>query len=277
MTQAPGLGWFGHSLWFFDRLFGRDNSCALLILYCVGVFLLGSRSPDCNLVGPQRGCILVKLENCHRKLGPGVEFLCESFHAPSGVKMALWGPSGCGKSTMLNLISGLLRPDSGTIEIDGEQIQNLREGQLDRFRGERFGFIFQTFNLLTPFTALQNVMLGMRFSDTVPHSEWKKRSTGLLERVGLGHRLHSKPATMSVGERQRVSIARALANKQKIVVADEPTGSLDPKSAKGVMDLLLEMCDEEHVTLLLVTHDKEIADRLPERFDCSRLVVEVEQ
>ena len=188
--------------------------------------------------------------------------------------MALWGPSGCGKSTMLNLISGLLRPDSGTITVDGTEIQEFSEGELDRFRGERFGFVFQTFNLLAPFTALQNVMLGMRFSDTVPSGEWKTRATGLLKRVGLGHRLHSKPATMSVGERQRVAIARALANNQKIVVADEPTGSLDPKTAKGVMDLLLEMCREQRVTLLLVTHAVEVADLLPERFDCSGLIKE---
>jgi ABC-type lipoprotein export system ATPase subunit len=219
--------------------------------------------------------IMVKMENCRRRLGPGVEFFCGEFHVPAGVEMALWGPSGCGKSTMLNLISGLLRPDEGSIRVDDVETSRLREGQLDRFRGERFGFVFQTFNLLAPFTALQNVLLGMRFSDTVPSSEWKKRATALLERVGLGHRLHSKPSTMSVGERQRVAIARALANKQKIVAADEPTGSLDPKSAASVMDLLLEMCREEHVTLLLVTHAKEIADRCDSHFDCSGLVREI--
>ncbi len=218
---------------------------------------------------------MVKLEKCRRRLGPGVEFYCEAFHAAPGVHMALWGPSGCGKTTMLNLISGLLRPDEGTIRVDGQEIQDFTEGRLDRFRGERFGFVFQTFNLLAPFTALQNVMLGMRFSDTVPASEWKGRARELLERVGLGHRLHSKPAALSVGEQQRVAIARALANRQKLVVADEPTGSLDPKTAKTVMDLLLEMCQEEKVTALLVTHDRDIAERLPEQFDCSGLVEEV--
>ncbi len=218
---------------------------------------------------------MVVMEKCRRRLGPGVEFYCEAFRAPSGAQIALWGPSGCGKSTMLNLISGLLRPDSGVVRVDDVETQTLSEGQLDRFRGERVGHIFQTFNLLAPFTALQNVLLGMRFSDTVPQSEWKKRATHLLERVGLGHRVHSKPNTMSVGERQRVAIARALANKQKLVVADEPTGSLDPKSAKAVMDLLLELCSEEDVTLLLVTHDMGIAERLPERFDCTHLAREV--
>ena len=218
---------------------------------------------------------MVTIENCTKKLGAGVLFECPAFHAPVGAQMALWGPSGCGKSTMLNLVTGLLRPDSGVIRVDGMEIQGLEEGDLDRFRGERIGFIFQTFNLLRPFTALQNVMLGMRFSDTRPSREWKPRATDLLQRVGLGHRLHSKPATLSVGEMQRVAIARALANKQKLVVADEPTGSLDPKTANGVMDLLLTLCREEQVTLLLVTHDRAIADRCETRFDCLGLVKEV--
>jgi ABC-type lipoprotein export system ATPase subunit len=219
---------------------------------------------------------MVTISNCRRRLGPGVEFLCEEFHAPPGVQMALWGPSGCGKSTMLNLISGLLRPDSGQIEVDGVEISKMKSGQLDRFRGERFGFIFQTFNLLGPFTALQNVMLGMRFADTRPHAEWRPHAKELLERVGLAHRMHSRPATMSVGERQRVAIARAMANKQKIVVADEPTGSLDPKTSRAVMDLLLELVKQEQLTLLLVTHDAGIAERLPEQFDCTGLAREVQ-
>lgn len=220
---------------------------------------------------------MILMQNCRRKLGPGTEFFCEQFHVPTGVQMSLWGPSGCGKSTMLNLITGLLRTESGVIRIDGVDTTKLTGAESDRFRGERFGFVFQTFNLLAPFTALQNVMLGMRFSDTVAQSQWKSHATELLNRVGLGHRLHSKPSTMSVGERQRVAIARALANKQKIVAADEPTGSLDPKSAHLVMDLLLEMCHEEKVTLLLVTHDRAIAERCEARFDSSNLIKEVAQ
>jgi len=217
---------------------------------------------------------MVTLENVRRTLGPGVTFVCEAFHAPAGVQVALWGPSGCGKSTMLNLISGLLRAHGGIIRVDGQEIQGMTEGKLDGFRGERFGFVFQTFNLLAPFSALNNVVLGMRFADVIPGGEWKTRAKEMLQRVGLSHRMHSKPATLSVGERQRVAIARALVNHPKIIVADEPTGSLDPKTARGVMDLLLEMCREEAVTLLLVTHDKGIADELPHYFDCSGLVKE---
>lgn len=217
---------------------------------------------------------MIFLEHVRRKLGPGVEFYCDRFHAQKGAHIALWGPSGCGKTTLLNLISGLLLPDEGIVRVDGVEIQGMPDSRLDQFRGERFGFVFQTFNLLKPFTALQNVMLGMRFADTVPEREWKGRATELLERVGLGHRLHAKPATLSVGEQQRVAIARALANRQKIVAADEPTGSLDPKTAKTVMDLFLELCGEHQVTLLLVTHDRSIADALPDHFDCTNLVRE---
>lgn len=217
---------------------------------------------------------MVTLENVRRRLGPGVVFECGGFTAEAGAQTALWGPSGCGKSTMLNLISGLLRPDSGKVIVDGLEIQDLGEGALDQFRGERLGFVFQTFNLLAPFTALQNVLLAMRFSDTVPESEWKDRAVGLLRRVGLEHRMHSKPRTLSVGEQQRVAIARALANRQKLLVADEPTGSLDPRNAAAVMDLLLELCAEQQLTMLLVTHDRGIAERLPALFDCSALVRE---
>ncbi len=217
---------------------------------------------------------MVKMESVQRRLGPGVVFHCESFHAPQGVQMALWGPSGCGKSTMLNLITGLLRPHAGVVRVDGKEIQGLREADLDAFRAERFGFVFQTFNLLAPFTAIQNVMLGMRFADVVPQREWSARSIEMLERVGLKHRLASRPNTMSVGERQRVAIARALVNRPKLIVADEPTGSLDPKTSEAVMELLLELCREEEVTLLLVTHERSIADRLPDRFECVGLVKE---
>lgn len=218
---------------------------------------------------------MVQLDQVRLRLGPGVEFYCPEFRAAEGAHIALWGPSGCGKSTLLNIISGLLRPDEGRVIVNNVPLHELSGGGLDRFRGENLGFVFQTFNLLKPFTALHNVILGMRFSDTIPEKEWKERAIGLLERVGLGHRLHSKPSTLSVGEQQRVAIARALANKQKIIVADEPTGSLDPKTSQSVMDLLLELCSAEGMTLLLVTHENDIADRLPERFDCVGLVREV--
>ncbi|MCX8064262.1 MAG: ABC transporter ATP-binding protein [Candidatus Hydrogenedentes bacterium] len=217
---------------------------------------------------------MIRVEDCYLKLGPKTVFYCKNFFAEPKSKIALWGPSGCGKSTLLNIISGLLRPDRGTVVVNGIDITKLSESQLDHFRGENIGFIFQTFNLLTPFTAIQNVIIGMRFSSTVPYSIWNKTAKSLLERVGLGNRLHNKPSQLSVGEQQRVAIARAVANRQKIIVADEPTGSLDPKTAGKVLDLLIELSNEHNVTLLLVTHDKTIADRLPILYDCSNLVRE---
>lgn len=219
---------------------------------------------------------MVYVEDCFLKLGPKTNFYCESFFAEAKSKTALWGPSGCGKSTLLNIISGLLRPERGKVIVNGVEITKLTEAQLDQFRGANIGFIFQTFNLLQPFTALQNVILGMRFSDTIPSSMWKERAKKLLTRVGLEHRLHSKPATLSVGEQQRVAIARAVVNNQPIIVADEPTGSLDPKTANKVMELLLELVDEQGCTLILVTHDRNIADKFPRVFDCSNLVKEDE-
>ncbi|HOK08174.1 MAG TPA: ABC transporter ATP-binding protein [Candidatus Hydrogenedens sp.] len=219
---------------------------------------------------------MVRVEDCFLKLGPKTKFYCENFYAPPKSKIALWGPSGCGKSTLLNLISGLLKPERGKIVVNGIEITALSEAKLDHFRGENIGFIFQTFNLLPPFSAFQNVLLGMRFSDTIPESMWKEQAKKLLKRVGLGNRLYNKPSELSVGEQQRVAIARAVANKQKIIVADEPTGSLDPKTAHSVMQLLLELCEEQGVTLLLVTHDKSIADQLPQIYDCSNLVHEEE-
>ncbi len=217
---------------------------------------------------------MVRVEDCYLKLGPKTSFYCEKFYTEPKSKVALWGPSGCGKSTLLNIISGLLRPDRGTVIVNGVDITKLSESQLDHFRGENIGFIFQTFNLLPPFSALQNVVIGMRFSSTVPSSMWNKTAVSLLERVGLGNKLHNKPSQLSVGEQQRVAIARAVANKQKLIVADEPTGSLDPKTANKVFELLLELCDEHKVTLLLVTHDRSIAERLPVIYDCSNLVRE---
>ena len=217
---------------------------------------------------------MVLLEHVKRRLGPGVSFYCDHFHAEPGARVSLWGPSGCGKSTLLNLITGLLRADEGVIRVDGQEIQKYSESKLDAFRGERLGFVFQTFNLLAPFTAIQNVIVGMRFADVIPEKEWKERAHVMLEKVGLGHRLHSKPGVLSVGERQRVAIARALVNNPKLIVADEPTGSLDPKTADSVMSLLLDLCAEQAVTLLLVTHDRGIAERLPKMFDCTGLVKE---
>ena len=171
--------------------------------------------------------------------------------------VTLLGPSGCGKTTLLHIIAGILRPTSGQVLIDGWNTPLLTESERDQFRARRIGYVFQTFNLLPGFTALENVQLGMAFAGR--HD--KKRAVDLLERVGLGNRLHHKPSQMSVGEQQRVSVARALANNPKLVLADEPTANVDVGNQQIVVDMLRNTCRDENVALILVTHSPAVAEQ----------------
>lgn len=215
----------------------------------------------------------VEIKNCRKRLGRSglaqVVFELEKFRLSQESWLALTGPSGCGKSTFLNLLAGMIRPDSGEIKVFGEPITTLSNAALDRYRGKTIGFIFQSFNLLDAFNAEENVALGMRFGHA---REGRARARDLLSRVGLSHRMKSRPSRLSVGERQRVSIARALANRPKLLLADEPTGALDPTTADSVFDLIMELCEEERCALLFVTHDMELANRLPGSFDCRGLI-----
>ena len=176
------------------------------------------------------------------------------FCVSEGEQVILVGPSGCGKTTLLHVIAGISRPDSGKVRIDDFDITLMSEAECDRFRAERIGYVFQTFNLLPAFTALENVLLAMRFARGRPN---KPRARQLLERVGLGHRMTHRPRMLSVGEQQRVAVARALANKPKLVLADEPTGNLDHKNARKSVTLIREACRENGTALLLVSHDRE--------------------
>lgn len=178
------------------------------------------------------------------------------FHVAAGEQMVLVGQSGSGKTTLLHVIAGITRPDSGRVRIDGWDITLLGEAECDRFRAERIGYVFQTFNLLPGFSALENVLLAMRFARGRPD---KTRAKHLLERVGLGHRLTHKPAQLSVGEQQRVAVARALANRPKILLADEPTANIDTAHQQQVLDLMRQSCREEGVALVIVTHSPEVA------------------
>ena len=205
---------------------------------------------------------------------PTVAFFLDEFYVSEGSQTALVGPSGCGKSTLLNLICGVLRPDEGSISVAGERVDRMSAGAVDRFRGRTVGYIFQDFNLLEALTALENVMVGLRFGRTLPRSQWLVRSREMLDRVGLGHRRRTRPADLSVGERQRVAVARALVNHPPLILADEPTANLDPRTARQVFDVLLELCRDGTHTLLVVTHDPAVADRLPNRFDCNWLIRE---
>ena len=180
----------------------------------------------------------------------------EQFDIQSGEQVALIGDSGGGKTTLLNIVSGISSPDSGEVIVDGVSIAGMAEVVRDRFRAERIGFIFQTFNLLAAFSALENVQLGMAFGSGKSD---KNRAKELLERVGLGHRLTHRPGQLSVGEQQRVSVARSLANSPQLLLADEPTASVDSANQEMILQLIRETCEENKISLLLVTHSPTIA------------------
>ncbi|MCA9263287.1 MAG: ABC transporter ATP-binding protein [Planctomycetales bacterium] len=182
-----------------------------------------------------------------------------SFHVGPGEQMALIGRSGCGKSTLLHVIAGISRPDTGQVMIDGLDTTRLPEAGSDRFRAEKIGYVFQTFKLLPAFTAFENVLLGMTFAR---HRADRKRAAQLLDQVGLSKRASHKPGAMSVGEQQRVAVARALANRPRLLLADEPTANVDPSNQQHIIDLIRNSCQQEEIALILVTHSMEVANQL---------------
>ena len=179
-------------------------------------------------------------------------------------QVAISGPSGSGKSTFLNVLAGLLVPQDGQVSVCGQDLTRLGEAQRDRFRARHIGYIFQTFNLLQGYSALENVLLGATFAHQAvdrPHIR------ALLERVGLGHRLHHRPAHLSIGEQQRVAIARALAKRPELILADEPTGSLDPRHTREIVQLLRDVCRDEHCSLVVVSHESAVVGAFERRDD----------
>jgi len=184
-----------------------------------------------------------------------------------GAQLALAGESGSGKTTFLNLIAGILKPDAGTIQFNGTVISDFSEPQRDRFRAQNIGYIFQTFNLLQGYTCLENVLLGMSFG----HGVDRLFAEHLLKRVGLGDRMHYRPSQLSTGQQQRVAVARALANQPKLVLADEPTGNLDPKNARTALALIREACRENGAALLLVSHDLEVLGQFEDTQDFQKI------
>jgi putative ABC transport system ATP-binding protein len=174
------------------------------------------------------------------------------FELAAGEQRALRGESGSGKTTFLHLIAGILAADGGRAEIDGVDMAALPEAKRDRLRADKLGYIFQTFNLLQGYTVLENVLLGMSFG---PRGVDRAHAIEMLGRVGLAHRLGHFPRQLSTGQQQRVAVARALANRPKLVLADEPTGNLDRVSSKEALALIREVCRENGAALLLVSHD----------------------
>lgn len=179
----------------------------------------------------------------------------------AGERVAIVGRSGTGKSTLLNIVGMLDRPTSGTYRVDGVDAVGLREGRRARMRGASFGFVFQQFNIFAARTAVENVEVPLLYE--AGPGFWRRRrlATEMLERVGLGDRADSYPSQMSGGEQQRIAIARALVRKPKTILADEPTGALDPHTGGAVMDLLESVAEENDAALITITHDMAIAAR----------------
>ena len=188
----------------------------------------------------------------------------------SGEHVALVGRSGLGKTTLLNCIAGIALPDSGTVEVNGTLLGRLGESARDRFRAQHIGIVFQTLNLLVPFTALENVLLGATFG-AGQHRGTRERATHLLERVGLADRMQHRPNQLSVGQAQRVAMCRALVNDPELILADEPLGNQDKETGREVMALLLQLAREGARTVVMVTHDPASAEQMQRTVDLGEL------
>lgn len=185
------------------------------------------------------------------------------FSLAENFQLAVSGKSGSGKSTFLNLIAGIVSQDNGDIFFNDEKISSLSESKRDVFRSKNIGYVFQTFNLLQGFTAIENVMLGMMFAN----NNDRKKAEVLLNKVGLAKKMNNKPSELSVGEQQRVAIARAVANSPKLILADEPTANLDAKNGELAIDLIKNICEENKISLLLVSHEADIINKFENKIN----------
>lgn len=203
--------------------------------------------------------------------GAGERRVFRDFHAEvaAGERLALVGRSGCGKSTLLNLISGMDRPDAGSIHVDGTEVSGLDEQAATLFRRRHVGFVFQFFNLIPTLTVIENLLLPLELNGLDPR-RGRQDAVALLEAVGLADREHSFPDRLSGGEQQRIAIARALIHRPRLLLADEPTGTLDAASGDQVLSLLEAVSRERQLTTVLVTHSSEVAARMDRILDLSR-------
>lgn len=213
---------------------------------------------------------MIELKHVTKQVRSGNEYLKilddVTLEIPSGEFVAITGASGSGKSTLLGLIAGLDLPTEGEIKIDGQEITTMSEDELAQLRAEKIGFIFQSFHLIPSLTAFENVLIPLEINGV---KDAKERAKKLLEDVGLTNRAHHFPSELSGGEQQRVCIARAFANQPKILLADEPTGNLDSRNGKHVFELMMRLHQENQTTLVLVTHERELASKASRQIQLS--------
>ncbi|MFF9631172.1 ABC transporter ATP-binding protein [Streptomyces fradiae] len=207
--------------------------------------------------------VVVRLDGVHKEYGDAKALDGLSLEIRAGDAVAVMGPSGCGKSTLLNMVAGLDRPTSGTVEVHGHDLGKLNETGLALFRRRNVGMIFQFFNLIDDLPVLDNVALAAQLTGTSTRQA-RRRALELLDELGVAERRNNHPATLSGGERQRVAVARTLMNRPALLLADEPTGALDSRSGEQVMDLLIDL-NQIGQTLLIVTHDPQLATRCASR------------
>jgi putative ABC transport system ATP-binding protein len=198
------------------------------------------------------------------KAGETVILDAISFTVPTGSLFAINGPSGSGKSTLLNILTGIDRPSSGRILFAGQELRRMSENQLAKWRGKHVGIVFQFFQLLPTLTSQENIQLALELGGVIPRRQWRERSLECLRQVGLADYARRLPSELSGGQQQRVAIARALVNDPPVLVADEPTGNLDSKTALQVFDLLADLT-QRGKTVIYVTHDRDLAARATQR------------
>lgn len=217
---------------------------------------------------------MIHLQNVEKSYSRGGQSVLacrvDQLRIAAGEQVALIGRSGTGKTTLLHVIAGILRPDRGEVEVAGARLDRMGEAARDRHRGQHIGMVYQTFNLLQPFTALENVLLGALFGRGAG-SDMQRRAEALLQQVGLADRMHHRPSELSVGQVQRVAICRALVHDPQLILMDEPLGNQDRATGGQVLDLLLEIAAHGNKTVVMVTHDPESAKRMQRTVDLAGL------